>query len=681
MIFKRIEVDNYGVFRGRHVLDLRPVKSVSLQKPIILFGGKNGSGKTTLFEAVRLCLYGSSFTGKKLPKPTYHNHLRQRAHRSLEGPSTTTTSVSVEFDYAQAGHAERYLVKRSWKCDDKQTMESLEVYQNGALLRDINEEQWQDFLMELIPLGVSRLFFFDGEQIQNLAEDEADNRHLVSSLHSLLGLDLVERLQTDLRVYLIRKTKEEDKQVEMELSEYEYQQKGLEERVDMILQKRAHVQTQIDRVQSEIEHQERRIAQEGGGFASKREELKILSKRLEEETEATKDKIRNLCSDLLPFALVPELCISLRNRLLKEERYEQEKAAVAALDSILEAFMKEIRSEHFWDRLCLPASHRDEIANKVAETLKRNIKFTENDLNQIVHHLSSAERGKLLGWIDQTLDSTPTDLRQLTVNLEKLVRQRQDVDNSLFRVPLDDVLHPFIQKLSNIHEELGTIQENHRNLDEDLRKVQFELSLVTRQIEKKLEQKTQLQRLSRRLALAEKVQTVLYEYIDRLRRERIESLCDAFLECFKWLSNKEHLVEKIDIEPNSFSITLFGRNGQVIPKSQLSAGEKQIYAVAMLWALARTSGRSLPFIIDTPLGRLDAEHRGNIVRNFFPHASHQVIVFSTDTEIDKQYFEELQPYISKAYHLEYDEDAGMTDTSVGYFWEGKKEEVIADELQ
>jgi DNA sulfur modification protein DndD len=681
MIITKIEVENYGLFQWKQIFDLRPTKSGSFQRPIILFGGKNGSGKTTLFEAVRLCLYGSSFQGRKLPRSLYHKHLRQRVHRSSKRPFQSKTSVSVEFNYAQSGRIDTYLVKRFWKCTDAETVESLEVYQNGARLRDVNEEQWQDFLMELIPLGVSKLFFFDGEKIQNLAEEETDNKYLISSLHSLLGLDLVERLQTDLRIYLLRRAKEEDKQLETELSVYENKRKVLEQQVDVVLQRKAQVQSQIDRIQSEIEGQEHQIAEEGGGFASKREELKALRNKLEEEIETTKENILNLCSNLLPFALVPDLCISLRNRLLKEEKYEQRKAAVAALDSVMKDFIKEIRSEHFWKKFDLQAARKDEIAARIAEALKHTIKSTEKNSTQIVHQLSSKERNKLLEWVNKALNNVPSDMGFLNTNLEKLVRQRQEVDNSLFKAPMDDVLHPFIQKLSSLHEELGVLQENYRNFEEDLRKVQYELSQVASLIEKKLDQKTQLQRLSERLVLAKKVQVVLQEYVNRLRQEKIKSLCNAFLECFKWLSNKEHLIEKIDIDPNNFMITLWSGNGQIILKNQLAAGEKQIYAVAMLWALARTSGRPLPFIIDTPLGRLDASHRENIVQYFFPHASHQVVIFSTDTEIDQQYFEELQPYISKAYHLEFDEKAGMTQASVGYFWEGTKEEVSVDELQ
>lgn len=548
MILTKIEVENYGLFQGKQVFDLRPIKSNRLQKPIILFGGKNGSGKTTLFEAVRLCLYGSSFLGRKLPRTIYYKHLRQRVHRSSKSHLQSKTSVSVEFSYGQSGRVDAYMVKRSWTCKDTETVESLEVYKNGARLRDINEEQWQDFLMELIPLGVSKLFFFDGEKIQNLAEEETDNRYLISSLHSLLGLDLIERLQTDLRIYLLRKAKEEDKQLETELSTYESKKRVLEQQVDVILQRKAQVQSQIDRVQSEIEGQELQIAREGGGFASKREELKALRNKLEEEIETAKENIRNLCSNLLPFALVPDLCISLRNRLLKEEKYEQRKAASSALDSLIEDFVKEIRSEHFWKELDIQSTHKDEMVARISETLKQTTRSAQTNSIQIIHQLSSREKNRLLDWIDRALNKVPSDMKLLNATLEKLVRQRQEVDDSLFKAPMDDVLHPFIKKLSNLHEELGVLQENHRNFEEDSRKAQNELSQITSLIEKKVDQKMQLQRLSERLVLAKKVQGVLQDYVNQLRQEKIRSLCDAFLECFKWLSNKEHLIEKIDLQ-------------------------------------------------------------------------------------------------------------------------------------
>ena len=82
-------------------------------------------------------------------------------------------------------------------------------------------------------------------------------------------------------------------------------------------------------------------------------------------------------------------------------------------------------------------------------------------------------------------------------------------------------------------------------------------------------------------------------------------------------------------------------------------------------------------IIDTPLGRLDSEHRGRMIEHYFPNASHQVVVLSTDTELDKHNFEILSPHVSHAYHLAYNELKGRTEVEERYFWRTKTRRVIA----
>ena len=125
------------------------------------------------------------------------------------------------------------------------------------------------------------------------------------------------------------------------------------------------------------------------------------------------------------------------------------------------------------------------------------------------------------------------------------------------------------------------------------------------------------------------------------------------------------------IDPTDFSITLVDQSGAVLPKERLSEGEKQIFAISVLWGLSQASARPLPAIIYTPMGRLDSEHRKQLVERYFPHASHQVIILSTDTEIEVNYFEQLQPSVARAYHLNYDEAGRMTNVEEGYFWKAQ----------
>ena len=141
------------------------------------------------------------------------------------------------------------------------------------------------------------------------------------------------------------------------------------------------------------------------------------------------------------------------------------------------------------------------------------------------------------------------------------------------------------------------------------------------------------------------------------------------------LIHKENFIEKVSINKETFEVALYRKDDE-LKKSELSKGEQQMFATAVLWALAKTSGRPLPFIIDTPLARLDKEHRVSLIEKFFPIASHQVLIFSTDTEVDENFYPKLQPYITRSYSMIYDSKKGKTTKRDGYFWDEKGENVI-----
>jgi DNA repair exonuclease SbcCD ATPase subunit len=140
-----------------------------------------------------------------------------------------------------------------------------------------------------------------------------------------------------------------------------------------------------------------------------------------------------------------------------------------------------------------------------------------------------------------------------------------------------------------------------------------------------------------------------------------------FFDAERFLLRKQSLVERIHIDPATFAITMYNRAGHALPKERLSEGEKQIFAISVLWGLARASAHPLPAIIDTPMARLDAAHRRHLVERYFRNASHQVLIRSTETEVDRHYDQALRPHIARAYHLRYDEESRATHGEEGYF--------------
>jgi DNA sulfur modification protein DndD len=116
-------------------------------------------------------------------------------------------------------------------------------------------------------------------------------------------------------------------------------------------------------------------------------------------------------------------------------------------------------------------------------------------------------------------------------------------------------------------------------------------------------------------------------------------------------------------------VDLTGLDGLPLAAQELSAGERQLLAVALLWGLARAAGQPLPVVIDTPLGRLDGSHREHLLDRYFPYASHQVILLSTDTEIDELAYGRIAKHVGRAYLLEFDPETNASSVQPGYFWE------------
>ena len=108
------------------------------------------------------------------------------------------------------------------------------------------------------------------------------------------------------------------------------------------------------------------------------------------------------------------------------------------------------------------------------------------------------------------------------------------------------------------------------------------------------------------------MQDVLEDYSNILRNKKLELLERYILDGLTTLLHKTNFIEKVKINKETFEIKLFKGNDDEITKDMLSKGELQMYSTSIVQALAKTSGRPLPFMIDTPLARLDEDHRKSL---------------------------------------------------------------------
>lgn len=668
MIFNKLTVTNLGNFSGTHVLRLRPSDSKAF-KPIILFGGLNGAGKTTIFDAIKLCLYGSEMLGS-IGSAKYQEYLKQKIHHSkVTIVQPNNASIAVEFAYAHQGTTSSYQVERMWETSGQKIIETLTIEKNGLLLDDVEKDCWQDFIKEIIPLGLSQLFFFDGEKIQRMMSDDS-NEELKRSILALLGLDLVERLQADLKIYRSKHLKAASTEsFTLEISDLDDQKEEIDDKIRMILDDRACQENSIQQLSARIADYRDKMAAQGEGYYRNRVSLEEKKSSLEYEIDSIKDKLRELAAGLLPLAIASSYALKLKKQIEDESKYKSNTLLSESLKKKHRDMLAVIDSSGFLKIDGLNSG----MLRKVKAKLKTEIEMlfsveTKQEKQPEIFGFSQKQAMDILGLIDKAINTIPSEMAVLTDLYEMKFRELQDVVAQLSKVPDDDFIKPMYETLDTLNMELGGLTEKRAALDAQ----HTELINTRNELERRIEQlNTRMKasyELDERQQLVLKVEKVLAKYHLHLARQKILGLQEEFTKLFKVLHRKDDMISRIKIDPETFQVALYDRKDTVINKNSLSSGELEIYAMSLLWALAKTSGQKLPFIVDTPLARLDSKHRDNLVELFFPHASHQMMIFSTNTEVDQQYFDRLRPYVAHAYNLEYCEESKSTVVKEGYFW-------------
>ena len=676
MHFTEFRLINFGMYPGEHVLDVRPpATGGTTDRPIILIGGKNGAGKTTILEAVRLCLYGALALGKGTKRATYKAYLLGRIHRQLGTPSHHSfAGVGVGFIHTVGGTTHEFTVRRMWERRRSSVSETVYVTRDGAPLSEQEMGWWEQFLHDLLPPGLADLFFFDGEKIQSLADDP-DYTLLGESIRSLLGLDLLDRLRADLAVYLARQRRTGGQGLDALITDLRERRTEVDVAFSQAHAELGHTNSLIAHKQGKVEETERQLASEGGSIAAQRDVLKQRVETLRETIRRYERIITDQANALLPFAIVPQLAQTLKTRLELDERVEQYIQVSTVADYFVEEFSRRLLWDDDWlDGVRLSNQARDKLMgglNRKARAIRDSlVQDDESALatETVVHQLEKDERRELITWLDQATTLVPAQLAEVGQALEKAIAELAEVEATLLNLPAEETIQPIIQQLSALQQELGALETQRRTQETALQHLRQKRTTLDRE---EIELSTRLMRgddPSYRVQLAGRAQQVLVRYEDALRRAKITELENAIVECFGRLSRKGRYIRRVTIDPETFATTLYNQKADALPREQLSAGEKQIYAIALLWALRLVSGRTLPIIVDTPLGRLDSEHRRRLVQHYFPQASHQVVLLSTDTEIDTALYADLEPAIARAYHLVYQPGEAATQVEEGYFW-------------
>ncbi len=665
MRFIHFSVENFGVFAGRHVFDLRPLVERSPGRHITVFRGHNGAGKSTLFQALLLALYGATYFSEE---GNYKRFLMERIHRSPTGgedhASARQSAVTVSLEYVQSGQMSIIDIERRWQRQHGTIRETLLVLRNGEPL-EVDPSDYQVWLNEYISPGYGQLCFFDAEQFEALIDPAQQGKALSEIFARLLGLDIVNRLQTDLRQLVNRQggSSEKVESLYKKALSLRAETDQLEWQIAQLSSERDRIHSSISDLERALREEEHRLSAEGGKYAAQRPLLQQRKAEINRQIEEISDTLRELCSELLPFALAPELCLQLAETLEGELEIQRQQVASVFWSRQHQLLERLLTSSHLWEGLEISEGSRSILAERIKQAFEQIIPSQANAA-RLTHHLAEPDHRKLKQWIMAAVQLVPKHVEAQTKQLRALKRELQRIDKSLERAPDDSLIAPIYAKIGELKAQLEEKRKRESKLTEQLGSLRFQIEEKQRELKSLVETYEKAQRSEKQRSLAELSQVVLRTYQDALLRQKLAELERELVHCFNQLCHKDGLLSEATIDPESWKVQFSNTLGQSFKLEQLSAGERQLYALALLWALRRIGNRDLPLAIDTPLARLDAEHRQRFLQDYIGQISEQVLLFATDTELDTYLLGQIRERVARIYQLSYDSQRGETIVSL-----------------
>lgn len=647
MIINRLIMHNFGVYAGTNIFEF------THEKPIVLIGGMNGRGKTTFLEAILLSLYGANSIAYKESKyNSYNQYLRSYVNKSHWSQSSF---IELEFILNESTN-DTYVVRREWDALSKITREKIRVQQNG-MYSEFLTKNWAMFVENILPSALSSFYFFDGEKIAELAVAKTDVQ-MKESIRSMLGITILEVLKNDLG-RTIRRINKKGK-----CNESSSKLDGLREERDQAISELEQIDESIrlatekvETIQEALEQLHKHYELQGGAVLEQRQEL--MQKRAEIQTEITQnsESLIGMATTELPMVLVRDLISQIKLQAEDEHNDSIMQQALEQMDAYLSAFAVE---------------HPDSTSASRAfvDFVRKQI---EEDATQQIYEMSDHALFQINELVESTLQQSADHTKTLFSNKIALKKQLDEVDSYL-------TLDINENELAAIYAQIKTNEAKLVEAQVELKKLQQERSsvnavVIAKTAEYNRDVETYLQKIElqddadRLLKYSNMALRIVDAYTLELQKRKTGTLGKTITECYKKLANKKNLIQEIVMDPETLDMQYLDEKGDAVSKESLSAGEKQLMVIAILWALALCSKKKLPVIIDTPLSRLDSQHRTSIISTYFPNASDQTIILSTDTEIDHNYYEMMKESVGDEFTLIYSEETKSTSIEKGYFRE------------
>ncbi|WP_406547976.1 DNA sulfur modification protein DndD [Clostridium ljungdahlii] len=495
--------------------------------------------------------------------------------------------------------------------------------------------------------------------------------------------------------------------------------KGLKNEIDDLKKSLILDEEHLDNLLIKRNQVEDNFKNSGGLLEGEKAVINSEIAKLETERTNLNQNIKDFCNDTLPFLLVADLLEETKIQIEREDSLNSYNSVKGKLSADI---VKNVLSNHLHNKI------NEDTYTEIAVDLLNNM-FNTSELKNVATILELSYEQK--NTINHTIDNILTSKNDLAkrvfekfTRVSKIGTNLKNLKDKLASSVSDDTLNNYLEKIHLINEDISNVQSNIAVKKSSIDSKQGELQNKEYHLTRARNEYTTLLQNIHVLDMSSQLIQYLNELLTNLTKDKIKLIQDEFLKIFTTIIRKENYVNSIVIDDN-FNTTLYinkyytsseilnviknlgfdalGKKyghkfledllkyynvktnkelelkvindisfnyislSTKINLNDFSNGEKQIYILCLIWAIIKSSGVEIPFIIDTPYARIDETHRNSLATTYFPNISKQVIILSTNKEIDGELYKLVKPYVCDEYLLLYNSGLRKTEVKNGYF--------------
>lgn len=723
MELKKIKLYNFSSYAGESIFDFSTTKDQN----IILIGGNNGTGKTSLFTAIKLALYGPLCFHYQGKNAQYSARLKELMNHDAFTEPEVKTYVEVEVMLPVGQNRSIYTIHREWRHIGQRVRETYWVRDESGVLSDREKDYFQNYLFTVIPPNMFEFFFFDGEEISSFFSDSSYNTYLKSAVLTLCGYDTFSLLKKfcDTYVggeslgaaysYLLEDLKTKEAKFEKINSDISAAHSALKE----LEQKKIASSDAKDSLEAQFKRS-------GGLSKNKRDGLNNKMRQHDRRKSEYAKIVRDYAEGIMPFYITYDLSRTIDEQLLREDRMRQYQASTQLLSvsmlkkailaaNVVTADKIESLSKRLYDSIATtlcPEESSDEFqfVHDLSDEQRKQV-------SAILVELQSFDRNDII----QAIQSKKDAIEKYEKVQRELRESLPSIDANTFFEQFSDLsaeISEYDNSIATVQEQLGRLTEEEATLKKAIEVLRTQIQaegknkaayyfttrisgmmdqLISDVVREKFQQIEQLTlQMFREIThkdnfvdllelddsfniLMYKTQRYtmgeLYALLEHIGLDELHTrLGNAGMQILlTWFnvaspralrkSMKKYLSDENSEQMVEATFELYKK----VELSQLSKGERQIFLLSLYWAIIKSSGQAIPFIIDTPFARIDTEHREQLTKCFFTSVSDQVIILSTDEEVVDIYRDIIRDKTAHEYLLSNEAETGHTTVRPGYF--------------